>query len=274
MTDVESVSSLDNTKRDSLNVIVKTTEACVLDCVYCYEGRKSGKIMSLETLEAMITKLESRNPGNTSTDYTWHGAEPLMAGLDFFRAARELQGHFERKGNRIDNGLQTSGVLLDEEFADFFAQENIRVGFSLDGPRQYHDMQRPYLDGSSSFDHVMRGIQLMRERGQNNGVIVVLTQWNLPHLNEIYEFFKKEGIPFKINPVIRCGNADNRYDTIGLKPGQYARALINIFEMAYRDDAGVFDPAEKLIASLFTREDSTCSSLPSCQESFIGVDRS
>jgi uncharacterized protein len=61
----------------------------------------------------------------------------------------------------MDVGLQTNGVLLDERFGDFFAEERIRVGISLDGDRQANDLHRRFPHGGGSYDQVIRGLSVM-----------------------------------------------------------------------------------------------------------------
>ena len=66
--------------------------------------------------------------------FSWHGGEPTLLGLDFFRKAVSLQRKHARPGRRIANGMQTNGTLLDADWGRFLAEERFSVGISLDGP--------------------------------------------------------------------------------------------------------------------------------------------
>ena len=94
--------------------------ACNLDCCYCYY-RDKGEIyggtmprMSDELLETYIKQyIEGVSQDNVT--FCWHGGEPLLAGLPFFRKAMELQAKYAG-GKVIENTLQTNGLLLNEEW--------------------------------------------------------------------------------------------------------------------------------------------------------------
>ena len=115
---------------EHLNVLMKTSESCPLACLYCYESAgNSKKIMDEDTLKRAVEILEGRKSAKV-TSYIWHGAEPLTAGLDFFKRAREIQENFHRD-SAIKNSMQTNGVLLTPEMADFFVEEQILSNYLL-----------------------------------------------------------------------------------------------------------------------------------------------
>ena len=62
--------------------------------------------------------------------FTWHGGEPLMRSIDFYKKALALQKKYAR-GRRIDNVIQTNGTMLTDEWCEFFAQNNWLVGIYL-----------------------------------------------------------------------------------------------------------------------------------------------
>ncbi len=256
---------------EDLNVLAKVSEKCPLSCVYCYEGEKSDKIMDDKTLERMVNFLETRK-GVRRTGYIWHGAEPLTAGIEFYKKARKLQKSFE-KDHTIKNSIQSSGVLLTPKFADFLVEEKFGIGFSLDGPEHVHNKTRIYRTGVGSFKDVMRGINLMTERGMKPGVIAVLSKESLPFLDEIYDFFKEEGLDFKINPIMKCGYAKN--SQLHLSPQERVHAITHLFDRWFFDlkegHQVEYGNMMSIAKAMFTKEGTSCDMLPSCQESFISV---
>ena len=50
--------------------------------------------------------------------FCWHGGEPLLLGVDFYRRAMDFQQKYA-DGKRIENILQTNGTLVDEAGATF-----------------------------------------------------------------------------------------------------------------------------------------------------------
>ena len=65
--------------------------------------------------------------------FNWHGGEPALLGLDFFRKVVELQRKYAGT-MRIENDFQTNGALLDESWCEFFKEHRFYVGLSIDGP--------------------------------------------------------------------------------------------------------------------------------------------
>jgi uncharacterized protein len=261
------------TREDStLSVLVKTTEACPLACIYCYEGDKSNKTMNDSTLQAMVNSLETRSDKKTSTHYIWHGAEPLSAGINFFKKVIEIQEPFRDKGNIITNGIQSNGVLLTEEYVKFLVSNKFRIGISLDGPKEIQDISRPYKNGASSFDKTREAIEILRKAGNPVSVISVLTQKSIDHIDEIFQFFNDEDITFCLNPFMKCGYGKNSYQDLYLKKGDYARVIIDLFERTLMQEKNVFSNFDKLVESLTTGKSTSCENTYSCQYHYIGID--
>ena len=107
--------------------------SCNLNCVYCYylekeklyENRKSLQ-MSDETLEKYIESYIQAQPV-PEVLFTWHGGETLLRDLSFYRKVLSLQKKYGR-GRKIDNTLQTNGVLLNDEWCRFFKENNFLFG--------------------------------------------------------------------------------------------------------------------------------------------------
>ena len=147
----------------AFNLMVKPAGSlCNLDCSYCYYLDKA-KIyggreprMSLEMLETFVREYIQANDV-PEVQFNWHGGEPLVLGLDFYRKALE----FEKKyadGKKIHNTIQTNGVLLNQDWCTFLRDNEFLVGVSIDGPRDIHDRYRKDRGGASVFDKVIRGI--------------------------------------------------------------------------------------------------------------------
>ena len=108
----------------AFNIMLKPAGSlCNLDCNYCYYLDKASIYggreprMSLEMLETVIKEYIAANEV-PEVMFNWHGGEPLVLGLDFYKKALE----FERKyadGKKVHNTLQTNGTLMTQEWADF-----------------------------------------------------------------------------------------------------------------------------------------------------------
>ena len=151
----------------AFNIMLKPAGSlCNLGCAYCYYLDKAdiygGKEprMSLEMLETVIREYIAANDVPEVT-FNWHGGEPLVLGLDFYRKAMELERKYA-DGKTVFNTLQTNGTLLTSEWADFLRENRFLVGISIDGPRDIHDKYRKDKGGAGTFDKVIHGIGLLR----------------------------------------------------------------------------------------------------------------
>nr|WP_290015609.1 anaerobic sulfatase-maturation protein [uncultured Alistipes sp.] len=168
--------------------------ACNLDCRYCYYLDKAAQyggrqaVMSDELLELYVRQYIQANEVPT-VQFCWHGGEPLLLGLDFYRKAVALQRRYA-DGKHIENTLQTNGVLLDEAWAEFFAANAFLVGVSLDGPEEIHDAFRTTKGGAPTFGQVMRAVGLLRDFGVEYNTLSVVNRMCEGRGAEIYRFFR------------------------------------------------------------------------------------
>jgi uncharacterized protein len=176
--------------------------ACNLNCTYCYYldksllyGHKKTHHMTNEMLETYIRQHIEASTGKEIT-FSWHGGEPLLAGLDFYRKVVALQEKYNPAGREIINGIQTNGTLLNPDWCRFFAEAHFYIGISMDGPERLHDIFRMTRDGKSTFKKVMQGYDLLVMHGLDPEILCVVNAENVKHPLEVYRFFRKLGAPY------------------------------------------------------------------------------
>ena len=164
--------------------------ACNLNCRYCYyiEKHTGGGVMSDAVLEAYIRQYMEAQSGQDIL-FTWHGGEPTLAGLPFYRRAMKLQKQYGQ-GMRISNSLQTNGTLLTDEWCRFLAQHGWLVGLSIDGPQPLHDEGRRTRSRASSFDRVMRAVQMLNKYRVEWNAMATVNRVNVRYPLEFYRFFR------------------------------------------------------------------------------------
>lgn len=181
---------------------------CNLDCSYCYYLEKenlykdsSKHFMSEELLERFIKEyLQSQTKAEVL--FTWHGGEALMRPIKFYQKALSLQKKYGN-GRPIDNAIQTNGVLLTDEWCQFFKENNFLVGISIDGPQQFHDKYRHTKQGKPTFTQVMEGIELLKKHQVEYNAMAVINSHNVKHPLEVYNFFKEIGCQFmQFSPIV------------------------------------------------------------------------
>lgn len=192
-----------------LYVMLKPAGAhCNLACKYCYYLEKSKlyatsqrHLMTDEMLERFTQEyIKAQTMGHVL--FTWHGGEPLMRSIDFYKKALTLQQKYAR-GRHIDNVIQTNGTLLTDEWCEFFAQNHWLVGISIDGPQQYHDHYRLTSAGKPSWERVMHGIRLLNKHHVEWNAMAVVNAYNADHPLEFYHFFKEHGCQYlQFTPIV------------------------------------------------------------------------
>jgi uncharacterized protein len=184
----------------SFQVFVKPAGAlCNLACRYCYYLEKDGlhpegepRRMPEDLLENYIVQHVAASPDEVIR-FSWHGGEPTVLGLDYFRKIVDLQRKHRPRDRTIVNGMQTNGTLLDEEWGRFLGEAGFSVGLSLDGPRGIHDRYRVTAGGESSFDRAMRGYEILRRHRVPTDILCVVNAHNVRYPTEVYRFFKSIG---------------------------------------------------------------------------------
>ena len=242
-----------------LYVMLKPAGAhCNLACKYCYYLEKNKlyptaqrHLMSDEMLEQFTREYIEAQTMNQVL-FTWHGGEPLLRSIDFYRKALSLQQKYAG-GRRIDNVIQTNGTLLTDEWCEFFAQNHWLVGISIDGPQPDHDHYRLTAAGKPSWKKVMQGIKLLKKHGVEWNAMAVVNAYNGNHPLEFYRFFKENGCQFlQFTPIVErlTRHEDGRTlasladkDEISLSeasvaPEQWGYFLCAIFDEWVRKDVG------------------------------------
>ncbi len=229
--------------------------ACNLRCNYCYyldkeklRPKNSPPRMSDLILEEFTQQYINAQPGEQVL-FTWHGGEPLLLGIDYFRKALRYQQMYGKR-RKIDNVLQTNGTLLTDDWCRFFKANNFLIGISLDGPEHCHDHYRKNIAGKGSFTEVMRGVELLLKHGVEFNILSVVNDYNVKYPLEVYHFFKSIGAQYiQFSPVVeRLDPTSNllasAQQTVGeltswsVPALEYGKFLTAIFDEWVRYDVG------------------------------------
>lgn len=279
----------------AVTAIIKPTHACNFSCTYCYMDESAEKgFLSDETLENIIEQVTYVNKlRNSDPKFIWHGGEPLLMKKDFYEKLLEFQR--KHNHNELDlfrltldnetyllisdkvrsarNSVQSNGSLITDEIAAYFKEKSISIGLSLDGPGEINDLTRQYSDGKGSYDSVISGLRLCKEKQIGGGIITVLNKNNIDKMDELYDFYKENNLSPKINPLIKSGNAEKNYEDLGITPKEYGQALITLFDKWYYDkDTKIsIDPLDEMIGNIYSKDTKSCNFSNNCQESFVSI---
>lgn len=174
-------------RNNQLSVLLMPTDQCNMNCIYCFNADRSNHSkMSLETLRRFY---EITLPNLKYVTIIWHGGEPLIMGLDFYREAVAMQKEYTTC--TVANHIQTNLTLLNEEWIDFFVANSFKVGSSFDGT--LNDKTR----GNS--DKILSNAELLSKANIRYGFISVISNVNVDTMISDYEFFKSKGLNYTTN---------------------------------------------------------------------------
>jgi uncharacterized protein len=256
----------------SFHVAVKPIGSrCNIDCTYCYYLHKQGLLgdkaaspIADDLLEEFIRQYIAGQDVD-SVVFTWHGGEPTLLGLDFYRNVAELQQKYAN-GKRIENDLQTNGILLNKAWCEFLKEHGFLVGLSIDGPKHLHDRYRITRRGESTFDGTLRGVRLLQQFAVPFNTMTVVNAVNARHGAEVYRFLTRElgsdrlqwlpcvepkdfqtvapgkwdpgGMPPAGSTAARPGHPDSVVTDWSVDPDDWGTFLCETFDLWYQNDLG------------------------------------
>ena len=236
--------------------------ACNLDCSYCYYLEKekmydtSGRFrMDGQMLERFIDEyIASQNV--PVVQFVWHGGEPVMAGIEYYKKILEMQKKYSR-GKTVENVLQTNGTLLNDDWCRFFRDNRFLIGISIDGPEHIHDRYRLNKAGKPSFAQVMKGLELLVKHNVEFNTMSVINDYNARYPLEIYKFLKSIGSRYmQFTPIVEriSGNVsensmrliagsdqtEHKLAPWSVKALDYGQFLCDIFDDWVLHDVGAY----------------------------------
>ena len=150
--------------------------------------------MTPEILETFIRQyIESQDV--PEVHFSWQGGEPTLLGVDFFQRVVALQDRYAN-GKKVTNAIQTNGIVLDDGWCEFLANNDFLVGLSVDGPRELHDRYRVDKRQRPTFDAVMRGVGFLKKHGTSFNTLTVVNDVNSQSPLEVYLFLREIGDGF------------------------------------------------------------------------------
>ncbi len=219
---------------------------CNLACRYCYYLDKKEASQNVEhfrmpfdLLEEYIVQHIEASPGRV-VGFSWHGGEPTLLGLKYFRKIVDLQRKHKPPDVRIFNGIQTNGTLLDDEWCRFLAAEQFGVGLSLDGPKEMHDQYRVTRAGDPTHERAMRGCSLLRQYRVPFDLLCVVHAENVQYPIQLYRFFKQIGAGYiGFLPLVeRLSGVGEAASTRTVPADAFGIFLCAIFDEWLREDIG------------------------------------
>ena len=176
-------------------LVVQPTPFCNIDCKYCYLPHRSSKaVVARETLHNLFLQVFASGWLGGGLSVVWHAGEPMVLPIAFYRDAFALVEELRPPELTVAHSFQTNGTLIDDAWCGFFAEAQLNLGVSIDGPQRFHDQNRVTRTGRGTFDRTIAGIRLLRRHGVPFHVISVLTAASMAEPREMFDFYIAEGI--------------------------------------------------------------------------------
>ncbi len=175
---------------------MKATRLCNLRCTYCHEWRSGpNQTMNFNVLAKTISSA-LRDEDHNYVHFIWHGGEPTVLPISFYKKVLLIQSYFQRPGQIIENTIQTNGTHLTPTWVRYLRENKFGIGISLDGPPEIHDRSRRYASGKPSFEDVAQSIELLRKHGIPVSILMVIDEDVLSiGPDRVFDFF----LEMKIN---------------------------------------------------------------------------
>ena len=213
-----------------LLVMLSPTTRCNLSCKYCYVKNDFPKIQTDMTLaEVEQAYLWIRDYAAllnvNDVEIEWFGGEPFLVGIDFLKNALTLQKKILNKKVHVINRIQTNFTLISDKHIPF-----IKLFFDgyISGSYDFGSNARIFPNGKNASSIINRKIIMLRQAGIRLGVVCTLTKSNIGKIDQIYTFFKKYGIDFRVNRATAM--AGNNYEDF-ISNDEYVEAIKHLFDM-------------------------------------------
>lgn len=263
-----------------VSVLIKPASSlCNLRCKYCFyanvcslrEVRSFGN-MSKDTVEDMIRNLFEDLVDGDELTLAFQGGEPTLAGIKYYKNLINVVQQ-QSKCVKVNYSLQTNGTLITNEWCELFKEHKFLIGLSIDGCKEFHDLNRVDTRGEGTFDKILEAKQLFDEYEINYNILCVVTNALAKEYKKVYCFLRDHNI--KYVQFIPCiGKLDSNSRTkYQLTPSRFYLFYSKMFKFWFEDLLQGRYTSIKLFDDLFNlfvnKEVNACGLVGNCQIQFV-----
>ena len=220
---------------NSVNLhVISPTLRCNQKCTYCHaravsmdaKGYNMDEEMAKNTVDFIF-----QSPSKIIT-IEFQGGEPLLA-FDSLKLIVDYAKNVNEKRKKLLNFvIQTNFTKMNDEIATFLADNDFRIGTSLDGPKDIHDKNRKYLDGSGTYKDVVKWIKILKSQYDLPiNALPTITKLSLNHHKEIVDEYKSLGImQIFSRPLLNTGMNESLWKSISFTSEEYIHFWKNMLE--------------------------------------------
>lgn len=200
-------------------LILEAASGCNLRCKYCiysdhyptYKGYND-KLLSFDTAKKAVDfymeqykKVKYINP-TRKANIGFYGGEPLLNFKVIKKIVEYINSNYEDK---VLYNITTNALLFTEEVQKFFVENDFSIIVSLDGNKENHDRNRVKVDGTGSFDDVMKNLKKFKETYPDYSKIAISACYDYKtDIFKMEDFFDKEKLFIAKLSLVDATNTD------------------------------------------------------------------
>jgi uncharacterized protein len=178
---------LDSRDKDEIQIFFVTNYSCNFSCNYCYQDQYINPSAELTTgiIDSFFSYINTHFKGRKKY-ITLFGGEPLLPGINHKNNIQYIINEADKYA--LDICIVTNGYTLPE-YIDILKNGRIReIQVTLDGTSEIHNKRRFLKSGGSTFDNIVKGIDLCLENLIPVNLRMVLDKENINYLPGLAQF--------------------------------------------------------------------------------------
>jgi uncharacterized protein len=229
----------------TVEVWLHLTNACNLDCGYCFVKNKNATIMSKSVCDATAANLARTAVDNQIEKVTvkFAGGEPTLAMPIVERFRARFEAAVAGTGIRAHAALLSNGTQLNNRIIAFLERPNSSISISLDGYGDVHDIHRRTKKGAPSWVQIERNVELLQQRGISPFIMATISDETHQGLPDLVRWVFSRGLRTRIGVVREPSDKSSDGYTA------YGRRVASSFEEAFallQAEGIEFDPRSDL----------------------------
>ena len=256
-----------------MQIILKLTTACNLNCVYCSEGDRDFENLPVEIFFKLVDELPAvlEQIQDNKAEFLFHGGEPMLYNRENLKILIDYAKN-NLSAYEVKFLMQTNGTLIDEDWIKFFKTENIAVGISLDGYPELHDKNRRTKNNEPTAEKILQNLKLMKDFNLHFGTLMVLNSAENVDTDKLFKFICENDLQPKIHSVIACGRAADRKDSAEVYE-TWVEIMKKLLEKTLSETPPkIIQPLDEMFDAILEVSDlRECSYNGSCAKNFISL---
>jgi uncharacterized protein len=155
-----------------LQIVLKVAERCNINCSYCYYLNSDNELpfsrppFISDEVASNVARFARESADQIPLGQlriVLHGGEPLLLKKSKFRSICRILSQIEGYQSGVSIVITTNAMLIDDDWIDLLEEFRIGICVSLDGPQEYHDLERVDFKGLGTYSRVIEGVARLRK---------------------------------------------------------------------------------------------------------------